>query len=93
MGLRSGILDLGSRIRKNLFRIPDQGVKMVLDPGSGSATLLRINFCTSKHCLDKQTVESVASYWTTISTLNAPSERTLHTSSKQNMLDTLFQNL
>jgi hypothetical protein len=25
---------------KNLFRIPDQGVKKALDPGSGSATLL-----------------------------------------------------
>jgi hypothetical protein len=31
MGLGSG---------KNLFRIPDPGVKMAPDPGSGSATLL-----------------------------------------------------
>ncbi len=33
----SGIRDPGSR--KNLFRIPDPGVKKALDPGSGSATL------------------------------------------------------
>jgi hypothetical protein len=37
MGLGSGIRDLGSG--KNLFRIPDPGVKKALDPGSGSATL------------------------------------------------------
>jgi hypothetical protein len=30
---------LGSGIRKNLFRIPDPGVKEAPDPGSGSATL------------------------------------------------------
>jgi hypothetical protein len=30
---------LGSGIRKNLFRIPDPGVKKAPDPGSGSATL------------------------------------------------------
>jgi hypothetical protein len=32
-------MDLGSGIRKNLFRIPDPGVKKAPDPGSGSATL------------------------------------------------------
>jgi len=37
MGLGSGIRDLGSG--KNLFRIPDPGVKKAPDPGSGSATL------------------------------------------------------
>jgi hypothetical protein len=31
---------LGSGIRKNLFRIPDPGVKKAPDPGSGSATLI-----------------------------------------------------
>jgi hypothetical protein len=31
-------MGLGSR--KNLFRIPDPGVKKAPDPGSGSATLL-----------------------------------------------------
>ncbi len=40
----SGIRDPGSEIRdprsgKNLFRIPDPGVKKAPDPGSGSATL------------------------------------------------------
>ncbi len=34
---RSGIQDPGSG--KNLFRIPDPGVKKAPDPGSGSATL------------------------------------------------------
>jgi hypothetical protein len=34
----SGIRDPGSV--KNLFRIPDPGVKKVTDPGSGCATLL-----------------------------------------------------
>jgi hypothetical protein len=34
---RSGIRDPGSG--KNLFRIPDPGVKKAPDPGSGSATL------------------------------------------------------
>jgi hypothetical protein len=35
-------MSLGSRIRKNLFRIPDPepGVKKAPDPGSGSATLV-----------------------------------------------------
>jgi hypothetical protein len=33
-----GIRDPGSG--KNLFRIPDPGVKKALDPGSGSATLI-----------------------------------------------------
>ncbi len=37
MGLGSGIQDPGSG--KNLFRIPDPGVKKAPDPGSGSATL------------------------------------------------------
>jgi hypothetical protein len=37
MGLGSWIRDPGSG--KNLFRIPDLGVKKALDPGSGSATL------------------------------------------------------
>ncbi len=41
----SGIRDPGSGIRdpgsgKNLFRIPDPGVKKAPDPGSGSATLV-----------------------------------------------------
>ncbi len=36
MGLGSGIRDPESR---NLFRIPDPGVKKAPDPGSGSATL------------------------------------------------------
>jgi hypothetical protein len=38
MGLGSWIRDPGSG--KNLFRIPDPGVKKATDPGSGSATLL-----------------------------------------------------
>ncbi len=38
MGLESGIPDPGSG--KNLFRIPDPGVKKAPDPGSGSATLV-----------------------------------------------------
>ncbi len=38
MGLGSGIRDPGSG--KNLFRIPDPGVKKAPDPGSGSATLV-----------------------------------------------------
>jgi hypothetical protein len=37
MVLGSGIRDPGSG--KNLFRIPDPGVKKAPDPGSGSATL------------------------------------------------------
>ena len=37
MDLGSGIRDPGSG--KNLFRIPDPGVKKAPDPGSGSATL------------------------------------------------------
>jgi hypothetical protein len=37
MGLGSGIRDLGSG--KNLFRIPDPGIKKAPDTGSGSATL------------------------------------------------------
>ncbi len=37
MGLGSGIRDPGSG--KNLFRIPDPGIKKTPDPGSGSATL------------------------------------------------------
>ncbi len=37
VGLGSGIRDPGSG--KNLFRIPDPGVKKAPDPGSGSATL------------------------------------------------------
>jgi hypothetical protein len=36
-----GIRDPRSGIRKNLFRIPDPGVKKAPDPGSGSATLVR----------------------------------------------------
>jgi hypothetical protein len=43
MGLGSGIQDPRSGIRKNLFRIPDPGVKKAPDPGSGSATLFRGN--------------------------------------------------
>jgi hypothetical protein len=39
MGLGSGIRGPGSGIRKNLFRIPDPGVKKAPDSGSGSATL------------------------------------------------------
>ncbi len=44
MGLGSGSRDPGSEIQdpgsgKNLFRIPDAGVKTAPDPGSGSATL------------------------------------------------------
>ncbi len=39
MVLGSGIRDPRSGIRKNLFRIPDPGVKKATDPGSGSATL------------------------------------------------------
>jgi hypothetical protein len=38
MGLGSEIRDPGSG--KNLFRIPDPGVKKAPDPGSGSATLV-----------------------------------------------------
>ncbi len=38
MDLGSGIRDPGSG--KNLFRIPDPGVKKAPDPGFGSATLL-----------------------------------------------------
>ncbi len=41
------VWDPGSEIRdpgsgKNLFRIPDPGVKKAPDPGSGSATLLTV---------------------------------------------------
>ncbi len=39
------VWDPRSGIRKNLFQIPDPGVKKASDPGSGSATLLlRENF-------------------------------------------------
>jgi hypothetical protein len=38
MGLGSVIRDPGSG--RNLFRIPDPGVKKAPDPGSGSATLV-----------------------------------------------------
>jgi hypothetical protein len=38
---RSGIRDPGSG--KNLFRIPDPGVKKAPDPGSGSATQVSAN--------------------------------------------------
>jgi hypothetical protein len=38
MGLGSEIRDPGSE--KNLFRIPDPGIKKAPDPGSGSATLV-----------------------------------------------------
>ncbi len=41
MALVSGIRDPGSG--KNLFRIPDPGVKKASDPGSGSATLMKLN--------------------------------------------------
>jgi hypothetical protein len=43
MGVGPGIQDPGSG--KNLFRIPDPGVKKAPDPGSGSAALhlIRIN--------------------------------------------------
>jgi hypothetical protein len=41
MVLGSGIRDPGSG--KNLFRIPDPGVKKAPDPGSGSATLTQGN--------------------------------------------------
>ncbi len=43
---RIWVRDPGSEIRdpeKNLFRIPDPGVKKAPDPGSGSATLTAIN--------------------------------------------------
>jgi len=40
MGLGSGIRDPGSG--KNLFRIPDPGVKKAPDPGAGYATLFWI---------------------------------------------------
>jgi hypothetical protein len=43
MGLGSGIRDPGSG--KNLFRIPDPGVKKAPDPGSGSATLTETLQC------------------------------------------------
>ncbi len=33
-------MGLGSGIWKNLFRIPDPGVNIAPDPGSGSATLV-----------------------------------------------------
>jgi hypothetical protein len=46
MGLRSGIRDPGSG--KNLFRIPDPGVKEAPDPGSGSATLVFIQVYRTK---------------------------------------------
>jgi hypothetical protein len=45
------VWDPRSGIRKNLFRIPDPGVKKAPDPGSGSATLnssLTYNFVTKK---------------------------------------------
>jgi hypothetical protein len=41
--LKIWVWDPGSKIwdpEKNLFRIPDPGVKTVPDPGSGSATLV-----------------------------------------------------
>jgi hypothetical protein len=43
MDLGSGIRDPGSG--KNLFRIPDPGVKKAPDPGSGSATLQKTKKC------------------------------------------------
>jgi hypothetical protein len=51
MGLGSGIRDPGSG--KNLFRIPDPGIKKAPDPGSGSATLKRRvqKHCSTKFCL------------------------------------------
>jgi hypothetical protein len=39
------VLDPGSG--KNLFRIPDPGVKKAPDPGSGSATLLKLRLSTT----------------------------------------------
>jgi hypothetical protein len=47
------VWDPGSEIRypgsgKNLFRIPDQGVKKAPDPGSGSATLKIIKMKSGK---------------------------------------------
>jgi hypothetical protein len=44
MDLGSGIRDPGSG--KNLFKIPDPGVKKAPDPGSGSATLMAPNTIT-----------------------------------------------
>jgi hypothetical protein len=50
------IRDLGSG--KNLFRIPDPGVKEAPDPGSGSATLPRT--CVNSFCfLGKEIVDIV----------------------------------
>ncbi len=43
-----GIRDPGSG--KNLFRIPDPGVKKAPDPGSGSATLHDIGNKTKARC-------------------------------------------
>jgi hypothetical protein len=56
---RSGIRDPGSEIRdpgsgKNLFQIPDPGVKKAPDPGSGSATLAK--FFKSKDFVQKNHV-------------------------------------
>jgi hypothetical protein len=55
MGFGSGIRDPGSG--KNLFRIPDPGVKKAPDPGSGSATLKKrhnifIELCEEKKLKD-----------------------------------------
>ncbi len=47
MDLGSGIRDPGSG--KNLFRIPDPGVKKAPDPGSGFATLTYAKFESSQY--------------------------------------------
>jgi hypothetical protein len=71
MVLGSGIRDPGSG--KNLFRIPDPGVKKAPDPGSGSATLLvPVPYdYTGPHCLMSLSIlllvpVSVATYRTTV---------------------------
>jgi hypothetical protein len=54
---RSGIREPGSGIRKNLFRIPDPGVKRAPDPGSATL-VLATNFCCSEHfTADKNTMK------------------------------------
>jgi hypothetical protein len=46
---RIWVRDPGSEIRKNLFRIPDPGVKKAPDPGSGSTTLTKSKEKTNKN--------------------------------------------
>jgi hypothetical protein len=47
---------------KNLFRIPDPGVKKAPDPGSGSATLVISYFRTASFRRDRNTLHRKSQY-------------------------------